>query len=141
MFRLPRFTQQPGAVLGQLRHTLIGKARELAGRLKHARAQRGAEADPLRPVIELHPAIQRRLRRKFARYKKRLNPLGLVALSLMDEQAFLDGLMERRRARQAHRAAQRARFNPGGNAHQRRLRRRAVGRFRAAVHALKVATA
>lgn len=121
MFRLPTYTQTTQK-LGQLRHTLIGKARELAGRFERVRTTPGAEADPLRPVIELHPAIRRRMQRRLGR---RLNPLALFQLSRAAEQQFIAEHEYRRAARQARRRAARLNFNPGGNAHQRRLRRRA----------------
>lgn len=68
-------------------------------------------------VAELHPAIRRRMEHKAGR---KLQRNAVVMISPEVERDFLSGLMARRAARTFARAT----FDPGGNAHQRRVRRR-----------------
>ena len=72
-------------------------------------------------VAELHPAIRRRMERKAGR---KLQRNAVVMIFPNVESEFLSGLLARRAARKRGRAA----FDPGGNAHQRRVRRRAAFR-------------
>ncbi|HEX3892854.1 MAG TPA: hypothetical protein VHW46_09815 [Terracidiphilus sp.] len=76
-----------------------------------------------RMVGELHPAIRRRMQKRMGR-KLRSDALALLSPEI--ETDFLHGLYLRKAARRTRRTH--SPRDPGGNSHQRRLRRRAEAR-------------